>query len=311
MCVGGARVSGILAARDDEYAPEASPACLEVGAEAEHDLLGTGKVLAIASTETVAAGVVVTFEPAYNNKVLFSFVKKVKRKYQTFQRWVFEDALTPAGNTTVNPDDSATTPTNATDTPTAFREMTERAREQNAFTQGMSPPERAAHERARKTRKLKDAPVRGRNRSERKTKEPKVDPANRVADFPHQSLGVDNDKVFCKACTKQLSLRRGTIAAHVNSKSHEKNMEICISTLSDDDQIRLTIAEYFDNHPDEALRTITPDVHLLYRWRVAETMLYAGVPMAKIDMLRKLLEREGHALTAAAWSHVRNIHPTD
>ena len=41
--------------------------------------------------------------------------------------------------------------------------MTERAREQNAFTQGMTPPELAAHERARKTQQLKDAPVRGRN----------------------------------------------------------------------------------------------------------------------------------------------------
>jgi hypothetical protein len=75
---------------DDDF-PEPSPehvrtATLQVGKEAEHDLLGVGTVLA-RGTEEDNAG-----------KILFKFVKKVKQGRswvpQTVERWVFEDALT-------------------------------------------------------------------------------------------------------------------------------------------------------------------------------------------------------------------------
>ena len=94
-----------------------------------------------------------------------------------------------------------------------------------------------------------------------------------------------------------LSLRKVTIKAHcVQSNTHQKNMAKYIETLSDDDQIRILISKHFEEKPNERGHTIAPDVHV-YRWRVCETLMYAGVPMAKINMLRTLLEREGHALS--------------
>ena len=39
-------------------------------------------------------GAAVTFEPMHAGKILFRFVKVVKRKRTTVERWVFEDALT-------------------------------------------------------------------------------------------------------------------------------------------------------------------------------------------------------------------------
>ena len=162
----------------------------------------------------------------------------------------------------------------------------------------MTAPELAAHERKRKAKKAKEASgARGPNTAERKTKEPKVDPSVRVAEFPDNSLCVDGGKLFCMACTKVLSLRKVTIKAHcVQSNTHQKNMAKYIETLSDDDQIRILISKHFEEKPNERGHTIAPDVHV-YRWRVCETLMYAGVPMAKIDMLRNLLEREGHALS--------------
>jgi hypothetical protein len=261
-------------------------------------------VLACASTERVMQGVKVTFEPMHAGKVLFRFVKVVKHKKQTVERWVFEDALTSVQQPT---DGAEETGGGAGPSGTsAFDEMQEHARATNAFTQGMSAPELAAHERKRKAQNLKDAPTRGRNQAERKTAEPKVDPAVRVAEFPNHTLCVQDGKLYCRACTKDLSLRKGTVDSHCNkSKTHKENMEKYVATLSDDDQIRILISQHFETHPDAVQRTVPPDVHV-YRWRVTETMMYAGVPMAKIDMLRSLLEREGHSLTDR--SHMSRLY---
>jgi hypothetical protein len=276
---------------DDDF-PEPSPehvrtATLQVGKEAEHDLLGVGTVLA-RGTEEDNAG-----------KILFKFVKKVKQGRswvpQTVERWVFEDALTAVMNNDGEGNVSAEAGPSGT---SAFDEMQEHARATNAFTQGMSAPELAAHERKRKAKTARAAAsARGPNTAVRKTKEPKVDPSLRVVEFPNNSLIVDNGELFCVACTKKLSLRKVTINSHCNqSKTHEKNMAKYVETLNDDDKIRILISKHFEEKPDERGHTIAPDVHV-YRWRVCETLMYAGVPMAKIDMLRKLLEREGHALS--------------
>ena len=280
---------------------------LRVGEKAKHDFLGDGIpgiVLAIAGGKQVMEGVEVVFEPENFGKALFRFEKYVKegrqRVKKILERWVFEDALTaeqqPSG---VAEEIGAAGPSGTS----AFDEMQEGARAPNAFTQGMTAPEMAAHERQRKAQNLKDAPTRGHNQAERKTKEPKVDPSVRVAEFPNNSLCVQDGKLYCLACTTDLSLRKGTISAHCyQSSTHKQKMEKYVATLSDDAQLRILISQHFEKNPNAEHRTLDPDVHI-YRWRVAETMMYAGVPMAKIDMLRKLLEREGHSLTDS--SHMR------
>eukprot|EP00966_Prymnesium_polylepis_P082747 1915997-Prymnesium_polylepis.1 len=66
----------------------------------------------------------------------------------------------------------------------AFSAMGQAASQSNAFTHGMEGPELAAHERKRKAERLKEAPVRGRNTADRKTKEPAIEPQARVDAFP-------------------------------------------------------------------------------------------------------------------------------
>jgi hypothetical protein len=240
---------------------------LQVGKEAEHDMLGMGTVLACARSKEVAPGVEVVFADHHDGKVLFSFVKRVKqgRSYvpQTVERWVFEDALTVITNN--DGEDNTSTEAGPSGT-SAFDEMQESAGANNAFTQGMSAPELAAHERNRKAKKAKDAAgARGRNTAERKTKEPKVDPSVRVAEFPDNSLCVDNGKLFCKACTKELSLRKVTVSAHCNqSKTHENNLAKYVETLGDDDQIRILISKYYEENTDVQGHTIAPDVHVCH-----------------------------------------------
>ena len=307
---GGAAAASDGDASDDDDIPEpipefAMPSMLVVGETAEHDMLGKGTVLAIESSGQAAPGVNAAFEEHHKGKVLFSFVKRVSRsKVQLVERWVFEDALTSLARD--GSDVSAAAVGSAAPSGTsAFDEMCTHALEPDAFTQGMSAPEMAAHERKRKAQNLKDAPVRGHNQLGRKTKEPNIDPLQRVAEFPDNSLAVDNFKLYCKACLSELSLRKTTIATHVSSEAHKKALTTFVSTLSDDEQIGMLLSQYFEKNPQSEMRTVRKDVHV-YRWRVTESFMYAGVPMGKIDQLRHLLEREGHALTGS--NHMAELY---
>lgn len=60
--------------------------------------------------------------------------------------------------------------------------------------------------------------------------------------------------------------------------------------------------KYFEGEPSTGplAGTTIPAETLLYRYRVVESLMFAGVPLAKSNYLRTLLEREGHNLTSAA-----------
>lgn len=59
----------------------------------------------------------------------------------------------------------------------------------------------------------------------RTTKEPKVNPEERVAEFPDNSLCVMSGKLFCDSCSVTLSLRKGTIRTHLSGKFHREKLQ--------------------------------------------------------------------------------------
>ena len=75
---------------------------------------------------------------------------------------------------------------------------------------------------------------------------------------------------------------------------------------SADIKIMQELGEYFQSHPDEICSTVKPDVSL-FRYRVTESFMFAGVPPAKIDKLRTLLERSGQSLCSS--SHLKMMIP--
>lgn len=274
---------------------------LQVGKKVRHSYLGTGLLLAIGITKSVMKGVLASGETFESlslppEKSLFEFKKreKQKRTWRTVmkRRQVFTQNLAPV-------QEEAYCFNDAEDEPTAFDGMQAAAVEENAFTQGLAGPELAAHHRKRKLQNLKAAGVRGRNMKGRKTKEPKLDAALRVEQYPNQSLCVKQSSstgLYCRACRLELSKRAVTVKTHVESSAHQQKLSRYISTVDEDTGISEIISNIFANNPDSANASLSEDVHI-YRWRVMETLLYAGVPHSKIDMIRPLLEREGHALT--------------
>ena len=276
---------------ETEGESEEEPVVLQPG-PAKHDMLKVGRIIAIHDTRATLDGAEVIFDDVNKGKVLFEFKSltgTAKHRAVLKKRWVFADAcerLLPEGEVA------------APETPTAFDEMQDAATDGNAFTHGLDPVGLAEHERERKRQRLKDAPVRGRQRAARKTPEPKLSVAKRLEDPAYMGTGLCNDggQLWCAPCSKVMSMRKGTIDKHIFSPSHRKAHIVWLAQRSDDDVIKTLISNHFEATPDAIGRTLSMDIHT-YRWRVIETFMNAGVSYTKIDHMRLLLEREGHTLT--------------
>ena len=84
----------------------------------------------------------------------------------------------------------------------------------------------------------------------------------------------------------------------MSSKEHQRKLAVYLESLVDDEDISGLVTRFFLENPDVKTISVPTETHV-YRWTVMETMMYAGIPYAKVDMLRHLLEREGHALTSS------------
>lgn len=91
-------------------------------------------------------------------------------------------------------------------------------------------------------------------------------------------------------------MRKGTIQCHVRSDSHLKKLQKWIERNDEDNMIMNIITNHFTTE-SEAVGKRLPKETQAYRWRVVETFLYAGIPIAKVDLCRTLLERQGTSLS--------------
>ena len=328
---------------DDQQSshPVDEPFQLQVGGACVHSLLGKGTLLAIGATEAVSNGVLADGQTFASlnvrpDQVLFSFEKREKcgktsRSWRTVTktRAVFASAVIMSPADISGDEDVATT---------AFDSMTAATLEENAFTLGMTPPQLAAHERKRKAAKLRStAGIRGRNSQGRKTPEPKLAASVRVAEYPNENLIVSPSGatgLFCNCCHIDISKRMTSIKSHVNGRDHKSKCvtivyrsgpALCsvhtqrstdphppvrrlakwLASQAQDVSISDLITAHFKENPDVQMATVPNDTHL-FRWRVMESMMFAGIPSGKINMLRPVLEREGHPLTDS--SHMSQLY---
>ena len=219
---------------EDSAGPEVRPEEPEVLmlGPAKHDLLGTGMIIAIHDTRITMEGRAdVLFDEGNAGKVLFEFIARSDKQKRTKQRWVFADACA-----SVNAEPEEATPL----TPGVFDEMAQAATTDNAFTHGLDSVALAHHERSRKRQRLKDAPVRGRQRSARKTPEPTMSVDKRLEDSMYDGTGLckQGNQLWCEPCHKVISMRKGTIDKHISSPSHRKAHQTWMAQLGDDSLIK-------------------------------------------------------------------------
>lgn len=132
------------------------------------------------------------------------------------------------------------------------------------------------------------------------TKQTSVPIQERLKVFPNESLieaASPNGKVlFCRCCPKTLQNILGTIKTHVSSDTHKEKLARWLKRQQGDNTVAQYLHEYFQAHPSEKDSSVADEVQL-YRWRVVEACMHAGIPLAKTDEIRVLLERRGIPLT--------------
>lgn len=244
--------------QEDESDEDETVGKLQEGCMCNHDLLGVVKVLKLKGDE------------AWQEKKTLVSVKVKQKKAKRGRpligetaRWVFTDALTPIRPIPVS---DAELETGAADWPiqdngntgmglTAEEVVLLRAGKEGAVLGPIPAAVATAEiERKRKVKRLKEASKRGRRpkMGARGTKEPKVDPAQRVAEFSGHSLRVSNGELFCAACVQgSLSLRKCTIKLHLGSKSHKQNLEMYNAKMLSAQQTIEMIAKARNEAPDD------------------------------------------------------------
>lgn len=141
-----------------------------------------------------------------------------------------------------------------------------------------------------------------------KTNQTKVELEQRVQMFPDQSLCVTvtpkGIMLFCQCCPKEIQNLMGTIKTHLASDRHKERLKKWLQKSTSDNRVAKFLHEYFKKNPNEKDASVNHELQV-YRWRVVEACMHAGIPLKKIDRLRTLLERGGLALTSSA--HMRSF----
>ena len=146
-------------------------------------------------------------------------------------------------------------------------------------------------------RKVQSNPPKGEKRSSglHGISQPKVNPNQRVREFPDQGLTVQLGNLFCSVCRETLSVKRSTVKNHVSSAKHAESQAKSKKRSVMDGNILSALKKY-DVRVNPVGQSLS-DEQRLYRVKVVRTLLRAGIPLSKLDTLRDLLEESATRLT--------------
>ena len=107
--------------------------------------------------------------------------------------------------------------------------------------------------------------------------------SQQVREYPNESLTVSCGKLFCLACSEDLSLKLSVILNHIESRKHSQGKE------------KLKVKEAHERDIADALKAHKTATHLegetlpmdqqVYRIKVVSAFLRAGVPLNKVSRL--------------------------
>ena len=100
-------------------------------------------------------------------------------------------------------------------------------------------------------------------------------------------------------------MRITSINEHVESKKHKKGLAD-IAKNKTENQTIMACLERRSNRENNAGSTLPAEMQI-FRFEVVESFLSSGIPLAKLDALRPLLEKHGHRLTSR--SHMNELIP--
>ena len=119
-----------------------------------------------------------------------------------------------------------------------------------------------------------------------------VSAVQRAKEFSSEMITVSAGNLFCFACREELSLKLRIIKGHVQSAKHSQRKK----QLAEKRSREHDISQAFKSYEQEVGETRS-EAHKLWRMKVVTTFMRAGVPLAKIDHFKDLLEHHAYSLT--------------
>lgn len=120
-------------------------------------------------------------------------------------------------------------------------------------------------------------------------------PASRVREFPNENLKVSAGKLFCSACREEVALKRSIITNHISSAKHKRS-KIKLATKDSREKDIAEALVVYDKQEHPRGETLPTDQRV-YRVKVVRAFLKAGIPLAKLDHFRDILEENAYRLS--------------
>ena len=122
-----------------------------------------------------------------------------------------------------------------------------------------------------------------------------ISAVQRARELSKEMDTVSAGKLFCTACREELSLKLSIIKNHVKSTKHAQRK----NQLTEKRSRERDISEAFKSYEQEVHPSgeTLSEAHKLWRVKVVTTFMKAGVPLAKVDHFRELLEENAYSLT--------------
>lgn len=128
-----------------------------------------------------------------------------------------------------------------------------------------------------------------------------VSPHQKAKEFPRECFVVSSGKLYCKACSHIVNLKKSVIEKHAESSCHNTGKQQLQEEGVRQQRIADSWKRYLARHSSQlsgtGLSTTIPLEESLRRIAVVEQFIKAGVPLAKVDTLRPLLEQGSQRLT--------------
>lgn len=122
-----------------------------------------------------------------------------------------------------------------------------------------------------------------------------MSPIQRVNEFENECFIVSDEKLFCRACREDLSLKKSIITLHIKSEKHTKGKEKLDDSNDQGRAIVQAIRRYDETvHP---VGKTLPEEQRVYRVKIVTSFMKAGVPINKLNHFRDILEENGYRLT--------------
>ena len=150
----------------------------------------------------------------------------------------------------------------------------------------LSVPDKASISRKRKIQTN-----RGKKKNIRGTTGPDVSAWQRLDGFKGEYLTVVSGKLKCDVCKESISKKKSSVKKHVASQKHIKSKDVIKKSKIKDQNIKDLLAGNY-----KAKGSTLPEDMRIYRYKLVETLLKAGIPLSKADIMRPFLEKYGHRL---------------